>query len=79
MTDSGFQKMTIIRIYPDYSKEYAEVIFSESARFYQLPKTKPGFEAQLKSLQVAYKRRKPVWVKTTIPNGVVVQEIRECK
>lgn len=78
MTDSGFHKMTIIRIYPDYSKDFAEVIFSESARFYQLPVTAPVFSAQLKLLQAAYKKRKSVWIKTTIPNGVVIQEIREC-
>lgn len=47
------RRMTVAHIREPPGKEYVEIMFCESARFYQLPRDSPLFEASLRLLQEA--------------------------
>ncbi len=47
------RRMTVAHIREPPGRDYVEVMFYESARFYQLPRESPSFEATLQLLKEA--------------------------
>jgi hypothetical protein len=47
------RRMTVAHIREPPGKDYVEVMFCDSARFYQLPRESPSFEASLRLLEEA--------------------------
>ncbi len=68
--------MTVAHIREPEGRDYCEVVFLESARFYRLPKANPGFEEVIETLRQAMAMGRPVKVVLATVNGDMIEAVQ---
>jgi hypothetical protein len=69
------RRLTVAQV-RTHAEGAADVMFHETARIYQLPRTAPDYEGALRRLRTAAAARKPVRVRFLVPNGDVIESVR---
>lgn len=70
-----YRVMTVALIREPEEGDAVEVAFSESARFYRLPKASLEFERMLRELRGAKEARRPVRVLMDSPQGNLIEDV----
>ena len=70
-----YRVMTVALIRDPKETEEVEVAFSESARFYKLPRVNPEFERILTALREAKEKMRPVRVMMETPQSNVIADV----
>ncbi len=70
-----YRVMTVALIRDQEGLEAVEVAFSESARFYRLPRGNPEFERILRALHKAKEKRRPVCVLLESPESSLIEDV----
>jgi hypothetical protein len=71
------RELTVARVRERPGADHVEVAFYESARFYRLPKTHPGFEEAVALLRAAQQDGRPVAVAFSSPQGDLIEKVLE--
>ena len=71
-----YRVMTVALLRERKDSEAVEVAFSESARFYRLPKVNSQFERILKELRNAKEKKRSVRVLTESGDTSVIEDVR---
>ena len=66
--------MTVAHIREQSQPDAVEVMFLESARFYQLLRTNPKFETILHRLRAAVPLQQPLQITLAEPNGDIIAD-----
>ena len=68
--------MTVAHIREREGRDYCEVVFLESARFYRLPKANPAFGEIIGTLRKAMGMGRPVKVVLAAVNGDMIEDVQ---
>lgn len=68
--------MTVAHLREPEGRDYCEVVFLESARFYRLQKTSPAFGEVIGTLREAMAMGRSVKVVLATVNGDVIESVR---
>ena len=68
--------MTVAHIREPEGRDYCEVVFLESARFYRLPKANPAFGEIIGTLRKAVGMGRPVKVVLAAVNGDMIEDVQ---
>ena len=68
--------MTVAQMREHQDKDYYEVMFLESPRFFRLPKTNPAFGEIIGRLRRAMGMGRPVKVVLATVNGDMIEDVR---
>jgi hypothetical protein len=68
--------MTVAHIREPEGRDYCEVVFLESARFYRLSKANPGFGEVIETLRKAMAMGRPVKVVLATVDGEVIEGVQ---
>jgi hypothetical protein len=71
---SAYREMTVALIRDRKDADAVEVAFSESARYYQLPRRNPQFRKILQQLRKAKEKRQAVRVLADFPEGNIIED-----
>jgi len=74
---TAFREMTPAQVRETPGREFAEVMFLESARIYRLSKQNSRCEEILKRLREAIARKRAVRVQLDQPHGGVIEDVEE--
>lgn len=69
-----YREMTVALLREHPEADAVEVAFSESARFYTLPRHNPNFASILRVLREAKENQRPVRVLVDFPEGDVIHD-----
>lgn len=75
----AYREMTVALIRDRKGTDAVEVAFSESARFYKLPRKNPEFARILGGLQKAWERKLVVRVMLAVPEGDVIEDVEAAR
>jgi hypothetical protein len=70
-----WREMTVAQIREPDGAQYVEAAFLESARFYELPRTHPGFARILAQLHDAMAKRRVVKVRLASLDSGIIQDV----
>lgn len=68
------RRLTVARVRE--RADHAEVTFYESARFYRLPRTNPGYAGAVQLLRAAAADGRPLRVRFIAPNAGEIEAVR---
>jgi hypothetical protein len=68
------QRMTVANIREEARADSVEVMFLESARFYQLLRSNPNFDVVLDRLRRATSQQQPLQITLAQPNGDIIAD-----
>jgi hypothetical protein len=66
--------MTVAHIREQAAADAVEVMFLESARFYQLRRSNPNFDAILQRLRAAIPQQEALQISLALPNGDIIAD-----
>lgn len=75
--EDGYQKLTVAKVRDKNADAYCEVVFLESARFYQLKYSNTHFREYIKLLESSEKNKSVLKVKFTVPHGNIIDSIQK--
>jgi hypothetical protein len=75
-TMRGYREMTVALIRDRKEADAVEVAFSESARYYRLPRRNPEFPRILQQLRKARETSQPVRVLADFPDGEDIEDVQ---
>ena len=73
--NDDYRKMTVANIREHAEADHVDIVFLESARFYKLYRSNPGFEHALGLLKKAVTNGNTIKVGLASPNGDVVNDV----
>ena len=68
------RRMTVAHIREQTPADAVEVMFLESARFYQLRRSNPNFDAILQRLRAAIAQQEALQISLALPNGDIIAD-----
>jgi len=68
--------MTVAHIREHEDRDYCEVMFLESARFYRLPKANAAFDEIIGTLRKSMEMGRPVRIVLATVSGDVIEEVK---
>jgi hypothetical protein len=79
--DSLSRIMTVAKVYEEKNSDpgSTQVTFYESARFYKILQSNPGYKKYISLLKEAIKKQKPVCIRFTKPNGDIIESVNKIK